>query len=100
MEKTGIGTGKQRQREKNMWQDCEVIYGRCGHAPGRNGIRLEGGIQKDARDHHEPDRIIGGRTKRNDGRKLLEGTDPSDFKDHHLFIPGIASSPVTFITDT
>ena len=42
----------------------------------------------------------GGRTKRNDGRKLLEGTDPSDFKDHHLFIPGIASSPVTCITDT
>lgn len=66
----------------------------------QNGYAWKAVYKKNARDHHGPDRIIGERTKRNDGRKLLEGTDPSDFKDHHLFSPGIASSPVTFITDT
>ena len=89
-----------RSRRRKICGGLRGDLWRCGHDTGRNGIRLEGGIQKDARDHHGPDRIIRGRTKRNDGRKLLEETDPSDFKDHHLFIPGIAFSPVTFAIDT
>ena len=60
-----------RSRRRKICGGLRGDLWRCGHDTGRNGIRLEGGIQKDARDHHEPDRIIRGRTKRNDGRKLF-----------------------------